>query len=92
MGKSIKKGLEKSSKKETVSNQQNKLKSSHFRIGAKTFFFDVNIASNNNKYLKITDSRYMGEGADSIRNSVIIFPEHIADFKRSLKEMVAYLG
>ena len=86
----------KKAKEEQVTTNQetpekNKVKSSYFRIGAKTFFFDVNLASNNNRYLKVTESRYMGEGAESIRNSVVIFPEQIEDFQRSLKEMVVYL-
>lgn len=71
---------------------KNKVKSAKFRIGSKTFFFDVNIASNDKKYLKITESRFMGEGQDRIRNSVVLFPEDIVDFQQSLKDMVGYLN
>ena len=67
------------------------VKSSKFSQGARTFFFDVNVASNNSKYLKITESRFTGEGKDRIRNSVVIFPENIQDFQKNLKDMVAYL-
>ena len=70
---------------------KNSLKSSKFRVGAKTFFFDVNLASNDKKYLKITESRFTGDGEDRIRNSVVLFPEAIRDFQKNLKEMVAYL-
>ncbi len=68
-----------------------KVKSSHFRIGKKTFFFDVNVASNNTNYLKITESRFVEEGKDRIRNSFILFSEDIQDFQKVLREMVGYL-
>lgn len=82
-----KKSLESSSNKTSAQ----KVKSSKFRIGAKTFYFDVNLASNNKRYLKITESRFIGEGEDKIRNSVIIFPEALEDFQKNLKEIVGYL-
>ena len=44
------------------------LKSSKFRIGKRTFFFDVNVASNDSKYLRVTESRFVEEGKDRIRN------------------------
>ena len=69
-----------------------KVKSSKFRIGAKTFFFDVNLATNNKKYLKITESRFVGEGKDRVRNSVVLFPENIQDFQKNLKAMIGYLA
>jgi len=68
------------------------VKSTNFRIGARTFFFDINIASNDSKYLRVTESRFMGEGKDRIRNSVVLFPEDIADFQKSLKTMVSHLN
>lgn len=71
---------------------KSKIKSSKFRIGAKTFFFDVNLASNDKKYLKITESRFNGEGEDRIRNSVVLFPENVKDFQKNLKEMIGYLN
>lgn len=71
---------------------KNQVKSSKFRIGSKTFFFDVNLAANNKKYLKVTESRFVGEGEDRVRNSVVLFPEHIQDFQKNLKEMIGYLN
>jgi phage protein U len=68
------------------------VKSSTLRMGAKTIFFDVNLASNNKKYLKITDTRFTGEGKDRIRSSVVLFPENIEGFQKSLQEMVSYLN
>lgn len=69
----------------------NTVKSSRFRNGSKTFFFDVNLASNDKKYLKITESRFVGEGEDRKRNSVILFPENVRDFQKNLKEMCKVL-
>lgn len=71
---------------------KNSVKSANFRIGKRTFFFDVNVASNNKNYLKITESRFVEEGKDRVRNSVVIFPEDIGDFQKNLKEMVGYLN
>lgn len=71
---------------------KNRIKSTTFRRGNKTFFFDVNIASNEKKYLKVTESRYMGEGADRVRNSVVVFPEEVMDFQQYLKDIIGYLN
>lgn len=68
------------------------LNSAKFRIGKRTFFFDVNVASNDSKYLRITESRFVEEGKDRVRNSVVLFPEDIADFQKNLKDMIGYLN
>ena len=68
-----------------------KVKFSMLKLGAKTIFFDVNVASNDKKYLKITASRFVGEGKDRIRSSFVLFPEDVQDFQKNLKEMVGYL-
>ena len=70
----------------------NNIKSSILKIGAKTIFFDVNLSANDKKYLKITESRFTGEGNDRVRSSVVLFPENIEGFEKSLKEMVGYLN
>ena len=70
----------------------NNVKSSILKMGAKTIFFDVNLAANDKKYLKITESRFAGEGSDRVRSSVVLFPENIEGFQKSLKEMVGYLN
>lgn len=67
------------------------VKSSTLKLGAKTIFFDVNVASNDKKYLKITVSRFTGEGSERVRSSLVLFPEDMAGFQTNLKEMVAYL-
>ena len=71
---------------------KNNVKSSILKMGAKTIFFDVNLASNDKKYLKITESRFAGEGNDRVRRSVVLFPENIEGFEKSLKEMAGYLN
>ena len=71
---------------------KSKVKSSVLRMGARTYFFDVNLASNDKKYLKITQSRFVGEGKDRVRNSVVLFPEDVQDFQKNLKEMTGYLN
>ena len=68
------------------------LNSAKFRIGKRTFFFDVNVASNDSKYLKITESRFVEEGKDRDRNSLVLFPEDVQDFQKNLKEMAGYLN
>lgn len=68
------------------------LNSAKFRIGKRTFFFDVNLASNDSKYLRITESRFVEEGKDRVRNSVVLFPEDITDFQKNLKDMIGYLN
>lgn len=70
----------------------NNVKSSILKMGAKTIFFDVNLAANDKKYLKITESRFAGEGNDRVRSSVVLFPENVEGFEKSLKEMVSYLN
>lgn len=68
-----------------------KLKSSHIRFGRRTYFFDVNQGIKN-KYLRITESRFEGEGKDRIYNSFILFPQEVIDFQKNLGEAVSYLG
>ena len=68
-----------------------KVKSSILRAGSRTYFFDVNVASNNKKYLRVTESRFVEEGKDRIRNSVVLFPENIGDFQKNLREMCKVL-
>ncbi len=69
------------------------IKSSILKSGKRTFFFDVNVASNNKKYLKLTESRVPEkEGEKGQRTSFILFPEDIQNFKASFEEVAGYLG
>lgn len=65
--------------------ETSKVKSLTFRNGRRTFFFDVNVASNKKNYLRITESRFVEEGKDRIRNTVLLFGEDVADFCQKLK-------
>ncbi len=78
------------SKKQSFST--NRVKSQVLKMGAKTIFFDVNLAANDKKYLKITESRFAGEGNERVRSSVVLFAENIEGFQKSLSEMVNYLN
>lgn len=67
------------------------LKSSVLRAGRRTFFFDVSLAANNKKYLKVTESRFVGEGDEKKRNTLILFTEDIQNFQSRLNEAVGFL-
>lgn len=72
--------------------KSNKIKSSHVRFGARTYFFDVMSSANEKKYLKITESKFMGEGKDRLYNSFLLFPEDLTNFQKNLSEAVGFLG
>lgn len=68
------------------------VKSAMLRAGKRTFFFDVKLASNNKKYLKITESAYEGECKERRYNSFLLFPENITDFQQRLSEISNFLA
>lgn len=68
------------------------VKSSMLRAGKRTFFFDVKLASNNKKYLKITESSFEGEGKERRYNSFLLFPEQVVDFQQRLTEISTFLA
>ncbi len=68
------------------------VKSSTLKCGKRTHFFDVNIASNKTKYLKITESQFLGEGQDRKRNSFVLFPEDILNFEQRFEEIKGFLA
>lgn len=68
-----------------------KIKSNHIRFGRRTYFFDVNQGSSNKKYLRITESKFEGDGKARIYNSFILFPEEVVDFQKNLTEAVGSL-
>jgi hypothetical protein len=73
-------------------NKSNTLESTHIRFGSRTYFFDVKQGVGEKKYLKITESKFMGEGADRKYNSFLLFPEDIDGFKKSFEEMAGSLS
>lgn len=68
------------------------VKSSMLRAGKRTFFFDIKLASNDKKYLKITESAFEGEGKERRYNSFLLWPENISDFQQRLTEVSEVLG
>ncbi|MBI4035523.1 DUF3276 family protein [Candidatus Daviesbacteria bacterium] len=72
------------------SNRQT-VKSSMLRAGKRTFFFDVKVASNSKKYLKITESSFEGEGKERRYNSFLLWPENLTDFQQRLTEVSSVL-
>lgn len=57
------------------------IKSEMIRCGRRTYFFDIKVATNGDKYLRITETRLMEEGQPRKRNNIMIFPEDIERFK-----------
>jgi len=68
------------------------LESSHIRFGNRTYFFDVKSAENDKKFLRITESKYFGEGKERQYNSFILFPENMPEFQKTLKQSILMLG
>jgi hypothetical protein len=63
--------------------------STHVRFGRRTYFFDINQSENKTKYLKITESQFLGEGKERKYNSFILFPDDVESFQKSLTEAVS---
>lgn len=62
-----------------------------FRAGKRTYFFDVKKDRRGVIYLVVTESRYMGETGERMRNSVVVYPEDAADFEKYLTEALKSL-
>ena len=76
---------------DTTTIKKTPVKTSILKCGRKTFFFDVNLASNDKKYLKITESRFVKEGEAPKRSSFVLFPEDAMNFQEQVKEMASAL-
>ena len=68
------------------------VKSSMLRAGKRTYFFNIKVASNNKKYLTITQSTFEGEGKERRYNSFLLFPENIATFQQRLTEVSSFMA
>ena len=68
-----------------------RLFSNHVRFGRRTYFFDTNETESGEKYLKITESKFMGEGKDRIYNSIILKSEDVGLFSATLNEARTFL-
>ncbi len=56
------------------------------KFGKRTYFFDVKEASNGSTYLRITESRFVKEGEEHKRNSIILFKNDVDLFIEMLNK------
>lgn len=73
-------------------NKSDKIRSAHIRFGKRTYFFDLNKSAKDKKYLRITESKFMGEGKDRVYNSFLLFPDDVKGFSEKLSEMAGFLN
>lgn len=70
--------------------KQEKVHSQMMHAGGKNYFFDVKKAKTGNNYLTVAES-YKGKDGASVVNRIMIFKDHLADFKKTLSEVENYL-
>ena len=63
------------------------VKSSTLKLGRQIIFFDVNVAKNSRKYLKISESHYIGDNGETKRSTFVLFPDQLKDFQSRLNEI-----
>lgn len=68
-------------------DKTNILESKTLKCGKRTYFFDVKQAANGNKYLRITESRFVKEGEERKRNYFTLFKEGFDGFIKILQEI-----
>lgn len=68
------------------------VQSSVLKCGKRTYFFDIYLAQNNKNYLKITESRFVSDGQERKRNTMLLFPEDAINFQGRLNEIVSHLS
>jgi hypothetical protein len=73
-------------------NMADQTDSKTIKAGTKTYFFDLKKTKEDKPYLTITESRFMGEGKDRERASLVVFPDHAQAFSEAIQEMVKKLG
>lgn len=69
-------------------SEQTSVKSKTIKNGSLTYFIDIPLTKNGEKYLKITASRYMGQGKESQRSQILIFAKTVAEFRKAVDEVV----
>ena len=57
------------------------------RSGGRTLFLDVEKTKEGKPYLRITESRFKGEGKERERSSIFVFPEDVEEFAQAVSEM-----
>lgn len=63
--------------------------STRVEAGSRTYFIDVREAATGTKYLKLTESRWKGDGHEHDR--VMVFEEYVPDFMDALTKAVKHL-
>ena len=66
--------------------------SRQIRAGSRTYFVDLEQTKEGKRYLRITESRYKGEGEERERSSLIVFPEDAQAFAEAIGELTAQLA
>ena len=90
----VRRGVVKLVKKdgEEVKDVSDNRESRQIKAGSRTYFLDIESAKSDElKYLRITESRFHGEGKERERSSLIVFPEHAKEFAQAVSEMAAKL-
>lgn len=63
------------------------------KAGERTYFVDVREARNKSKYLAISETRPSGNGEKKFtRSKVVVFNEHLAEFRGALDEAVGLMS
>jgi hypothetical protein len=66
--------------------------SRQIKAGSRTYFVDIETTKENKPYLRITESRFKGEGKERERQSILVFPEEAQEFAKIITEMVGKLS
>lgn len=74
-------------RKGVIADMAKQLKSVQIKGSGSTYFLDVEKAKTGSVYLKITQSR-KSDGDEFERSSIYIFPEDVAEFGRTVAEMI----
>src|SRR5579863_7425754 len=67
-------------------NKNEDRESKQIRAGSRTYFIDVEKTAEGKPYLRITESRFKGEGGKRERNSIAIFPEGAEEFAAAIND------
>jgi hypothetical protein len=73
---------------EGVIEMPTEINSVTLKTPGRTYFFDVGKTKEGTSYLKITETHLNKEDQKSIRNTVIVFEEHLKEFYLTLSRLV----
>jgi hypothetical protein len=87
----VRRGNVRRARKEVGSMKEDR-ESRQVKAGSRTYFVDVETTREGKRYLRITESRFKGEGSERERQSIVVFPEEAEEFAQAVSEMAAKLG